>query len=205
MMVLNGLFTLGRVVFAVLKNVLNFVAVLSGLSGLLSFIADILGNRFVQAGIIVISVIGVLIGLLYVLAIAVSIVSTNTITLSAILGTSFIQSVIGAIPALISLIGTLTVLETILISIVALASALTFGAIAFGALSSFGAVMNQKPTGEKLDTGGGSFSSMGNTNITNNNTFNVKNPDETDMQAMKDIASGTIQQNNVGNGEFSLR
>jgi hypothetical protein len=205
MMVLNGLFMLGRVVFAVLKNVLNFVAVLSGLSGLLSFIADILGNRFVQAGIIVISVIGVLIGLLYVLAIAVSIVSTNTITLSAILGTSFIQSVLGAIPALINLITTLGVLETILISIVALASAITFGAVLFGALSSFGAVMNQKPTGERLDTGGGSFSSMGNTNITNNNTFNVKNPDETDMQAMKDIASGTIQQNNVGNGEFSLR
>lgn len=204
MQVMNGLFMLGRVVFAILKNILNFVAVLSGLSGILSFVADILGSKLFQSLFIVGTVVATVIGVLYVLFAVFNMLISSAILAGGVLSGTFLSSLIQTIPVLGTLIAQLTIAQKLLLGIAAIASAFTIGAVAVGAIGSYSAINNSIDTPNGLDGYNGTGGSMGNTNIVNNNTFNVQNPNEEDMQAMKDIAGRTIQRDKIGNGDFTL-
>lgn len=205
--VVNGLFMLGRVVFAILKNILNFVSVLAGLSGLLSFVADILGSKLFQALFIVGSVIAVTVGVLYALFVVFNLVMTSALAAGGILSGTFLSSLIATIPVLGTLIAQLTVMQKLLIGIAAIASGFTLGAVAFGALSSLAALDSQMPNNTlgsmsdselAIDSGGGS------TTINNDNTINVEgNPSESTLQSLKDVTQSQMNSVEATDGDFS--
>lgn len=212
------LWEVGRVVYFVLKAIVNFIGILSVLTPVIRTIANILGNKWIQSLLIVVAAIASLVGLLYAFTVVGGIVVGVFSTLNGMMamhggllaavkamwGGSWIMAAISRVGGLISIVmglnGALGVTAKLLTAIVGLATLGAGLAVVAGAIGAVGDALTpsvQTPKTSPMDA----TSNRGGGNEVNMNFYGDMNNQQ--EAKMEDIADDMRVRDSLSKGKFS--
>jgi len=211
------LFQVGRLVYFALKAVVRFVGVLSTFTPIIRLVADILGNRWVQALLIIIASIASLVGIIIAASKAMTLMIGAILALngqlvlqggllsylSSLWAGSWISSAIagiyGMVQAAWALNGALGVaakLATVLMGVLTLGAGLAIAAGAIGTLQ-------DTLSPDVPSTGGGGIAAGSGGETYNDVTMNFQGDmDSTSRQRMVDVTEGVMYEDDLSSGQF---
>jgi hypothetical protein len=205
--VLEVFWSFARVIYNASVVLLEFISAFSFLGGILSFVADLLNDRFVRALLIILGTLATLTTLL--LGVGFAVASLNALLLAnggivSALGATWLGGfVTKAIGGITTLIGWVASLNSWLTATLALLSAITLGGVLLaGGIAAAGALSAKPATSMPGGTGRSPATGSSTTNIEQNFYGDM---DEQSRQRMMDVAELQDWQSSNASGKFGTR